>query len=194
MSTTRRDTSGDRGWREVRGRQFECTEGGRRHEGTHAAVPPRQVGRRTGRQALTLVDREIANYTRAIAKGDFSSLEQALGAAEQRRATIQSELARLDGHQPAVLQLTPAALERHLEGMTEKLRSGVNGKVREAIEQSIGRILVGVDGSLTIEAKPDGLLGVNGAVAQVGSWEDQALIEPSTLSTGGRVWKLITAR
>jgi hypothetical protein len=27
------------------------------------------------RKALTQVDREIANYTRAIAKGDFSSLE-----------------------------------------------------------------------------------------------------------------------
>jgi hypothetical protein len=78
--------------------------------------------------------------------------------------------------------------------MTEKLRSGVNGKVREAIQQSIARILVGVDGSLTIEAKPGGLLGVNGTVGQVGSQEDQALIEPSTLSTGGRVWKLIIAR
>jgi len=43
--------------------------------------------------------------------------------------------------------------------MTEKLRSSVNGKVREAIEQSLARILVGVDGRLTIEGKPDGLLG-----------------------------------
>jgi hypothetical protein len=89
------------------------------------------------RKTLTRVDREIGNYTRAIAKGDFSSLEQALTAAEQRRATLQAELARLDGDQPAVLQLTPAALERHLQGMTEKLRSGVNGKVREAIQQSV---------------------------------------------------------
>ncbi len=106
-------------------------------------------------RALILVEREIANYTRAIAKGDFSSLEQALTAAEQRRATFQAELARLDGNQPAVLQLTPAALERHLEKMTEKLRSGINGKVREAIQQSIARILVGGDGSLMIEARPE---------------------------------------
>ncbi len=46
--------------------------------------------------------------------------------------------------------------------MTEKLRSGVSGKVREAIQQSVARILVGVDGSLTIVAKPGGLLGVEG--------------------------------
>jgi hypothetical protein len=44
------------------------------------------------RKALTQVDREIANYTRAIAKGDFTSLEQALAAAEQRRTTLQTEL------------------------------------------------------------------------------------------------------
>ncbi len=58
------------------------------------------------RKALTLVDREITNYTRAIAKGDFSSLEQALAAAEQRRVALQAELAQLDGsQQPAVIQL-----------------------------------------------------------------------------------------
>jgi len=116
------------------------------------------------RKALTQLDREIANYTRAIAKGDFSSLEQALAAAEQRRATLQADLAQLDGNQqPAVVQLTPAALERHLQGMTEKLRSGVNGKVREAIQQSVARILVGGDGTVTLESKPDGLLGVKAA-------------------------------
>jgi hypothetical protein len=30
----------------------------------------------------------------------------------------------------------------------------------EAIQQSVARILVGVDGTVTIEMKPDGLLGV----------------------------------
>ena len=62
----------------------------------------------------------------------------------------------------------PAALEQHLQGLTEKLRSGVKAKVREAIQQSIARILVGVDGSLTIEAKPGGLLGVEEALARLG--------------------------
>jgi len=49
-----------------------------------------------------------------------------------------------------------------LQGIIEKLRSGVAGRVREAIQQSVARILVGGDGSLTIEAKPEGLLGMEG--------------------------------
>jgi hypothetical protein len=76
-------------------------------------------------RALTRVTREIANDTRAIGKGDFSLPDQALGAAEQRRSALQAELARRDGNQPAVLQLPLAALEGHLQGLTEKLRSGV---------------------------------------------------------------------
>ncbi len=146
------------------------------------------------RRELTLVDRQIANFTRAIGKGDFSSLDQALGAAEQRRTTLQAELARLNGHQEsAVVQLTPAALERHLQGMTEKLRSGVNGKVRETIQQSIARILVGGDGSLTIEAKMDGLLGLEVNVAQLNGQEGQPLCEHGLVSPGGRRWRVITA-
>jgi hypothetical protein len=69
----------------------------------------------------------------------------------------------------------------------------VTGKVREAIHQSSARILVGVDGSLTIEAKPGGLLGLNGTITQLEGREGLPLIEPTTLSGGGRVWKLITA-
>jgi len=127
------------------------------------------------RKAMTAVHRDITNYTRAIAKGDFSSLEQALRAAEQRRTTLQAELAKLNGDQPsAVIQLTPAALERHLEGITDKLRSGVNDKVREAIQQSVARILVGGDGSLTIEAKPEGLLGVEGRHIHSGDTREES--------------------
>ena len=59
----------------------------------------------------------------------------------------------------AGVQLTPAALEQRLQGMTEKLRSEVTGKVREAVEQTVTRILVGIDGSLTIEARPGGSSG-----------------------------------
>ena len=54
----------------------------------------------------------------------------------------------------AAPQLTLAALERDLQGKGEKLRSAENGRIREAIQQVIARMLVGVDGSLTIEAKP----------------------------------------
>ena len=145
------------------------------------------------RQALTRVDREIANYTRAIGKGDFSSLERALGAAEQRRSTLQAELAKLDGNQPAVLQLTPVALERHLQGMTEKLRCGGNGQVREALQQTVTRILMGANGSLTIEARTGGLLGLEGDLGQVGDRENPTLLASTTLSTAGRQWKLIAA-
>ncbi len=121
------------------------------------------------RKALTQVEREITNYTRAIAKGDFTSLEEALATAESRRTTLKAELAKLEGSQPtAVVQLTPAALHRHLQGMVEKLRSGVAGRVREAIQESVARILVGVDGTLTLEAKPDGLLGLKGTIAPLG--------------------------
>lgn len=99
--------------------------------------------------------------SRPVIRGGFSSLEKALAPAEHRWVTLQADLAQLDGgQQSAVIQLTPAALERHLQGMTEKLRSGVNGKMREAIQQSVARILVGVDGTVTLETKPDGLLGV----------------------------------
>ncbi len=69
------------------------------------------------RQALALVDREIAKFPRAIGKGGYSSLEQALGTAEQRRVAIQAELAELDwNQQPAVVQITPAKLEDYLSG------------------------------------------------------------------------------
>jgi predicted transcriptional regulator len=98
---------------------------------------------------LTRAERKIANYPRAVARGDFASLETALRAAEQRRTALQAELASLDGNQrSAVVQLTPAALERHLQGLAEKLRSRTTGRVREAIEQSVARFVVGVDGSL----------------------------------------------
>jgi hypothetical protein len=39
------------------------------------------------------VEREIADSTRAVARGDFTFLESALRAAEQRRTIFQAELA-----------------------------------------------------------------------------------------------------
>jgi hypothetical protein len=58
-------------------------------------------------------------------------------------------------------------VERQLQGMIEGLRSGVNGKVREALQRTVRRILVEVDGDLTIEAKPGGLLGLDGPLASL---------------------------
>jgi len=147
------------------------------------------------RKALAQVDRQIANYTRPIARGELASLEVALGAAEQRRATLQAELAKLDGkQQTAIIQLTPAALEHRLHGMTEKLQSGVTGKVREVIEQSIARILVGVDGGLTVEAKSGGLLGLEEKSAHLESWEERTLLGQDLLPPVGKKWALTTDR
>jgi site-specific DNA recombinase len=145
------------------------------------------------RRALAQVEREITNYRRAVARGDFRSLDTALGAAEQRQTALQAELARLDGNQPAaVVPLTTEAVEQHLQGLTEELRSGVSGKVREVIQRAVRRILVGVDGSLTIEAKPGGLLGLDGDLGQTGGPAGRALVETRTLIVNGRKWNLVT--
>jgi len=77
------------------------------------AVRPRV---RELQRALGQVERGIANYTRAVARGSFASLERALTAAEQRRASLQTDLTQVTGRpQPATVQLTPAALEQHLQ-------------------------------------------------------------------------------
>jgi hypothetical protein len=132
--------------------------------------------------------------SRPITRGNFSSLEQALTTVEQRRTALQAELAQLDeGQQSAVIQLTPAALDRHLQGMTEKLRSGVNGKVREAIQQSVARILVGVDGTVTLETKPDGLLGVKAIRVRSDGEEAGGLIQQSFHSSSDRPWRVTMA-
>jgi len=145
------------------------------------------------RKALAQVDREITNYRRAVARGDFRSLDAALGAAEERQAAVQAELGRLDGNpQQAVVQLTPAALDQRLQGLTEKLRSGVSGKVREVIERAVSRILVMADGSLTIEAKPGGLLGLNEEFGHAAEPADRDLAEANTLTIGRRKWNLVT--
>jgi hypothetical protein len=90
-----------------------------------------------------------------------------------------------------VVQLTLAALERHLQGLTEKLRSGVSGKVREAIQQSVARILVGVDGTVMLETKPDGLLGVERIHVRLDGEEEGRIIQQTLPSSSGRQWKVI---
>jgi hypothetical protein len=69
---------------------------------------------------------------------------------------------------PGVLQLTPPALEHHLQALAQELRSGIQGKVRDAIERTVGKITVDADGAITIEARPDGLLGTEGQFAPLG--------------------------
>jgi hypothetical protein len=119
--------------------------------------------------ALTRVEREIANFTRAVATGDFSSLEGALTAAEARRATLLAEMVEVEKvRAPGALQLTPAALDRYLQALVQELGSGVQGTVRDALERTVGKITVERDGTMTIETKPDGLLGIEGRFAPLG--------------------------
>jgi hypothetical protein len=78
--------------------------------------------------------------------------------------------------------------------MIQNLRSGVNGKVREAIPQSIARILVGVYGTLTIEAKPGGLLGLERHPDDLGIRDELAVGDFETFAVAGKRWKLVTTR
>jgi len=75
--------------------------------------------------------------------------------------------------------------------MTEKLRSGVNGKVREAIQQTVTRILVSVDGSLTMEANPRGLLGLEAtSLPPVDRRDSTSVMADSVRSGNDRTWRL----
>jgi hypothetical protein len=81
-------------------------------------------------------------------------------------------------------------LENLLQRPIEELRSGVTGPMREAIEMSVRRILVAGHGSLTVEAKPDGLPGMQDRFAQLGcrgpgpigiiAWKHELLVVPFT--------------
>jgi hypothetical protein len=120
------------------------------------------------KEALGRVDREIGNFVQAIGRGDFASLEGALKAAEVRREVLRREIEEMENTRRGILQLTPQALQRHLEGLVVKLRSGATGRVREAIRASMEKILVGDDGSLSLEVKPEGLLGTQTTMAHSG--------------------------
>jgi hypothetical protein len=70
--------------------------------------------------------------------------------------------------------------------MTEKLRSGVGGKVREAIEGSISRISVEMDGSVSLQMKPDGLLGLEGRFGPLWCRGDEPIIVHNIRTGTGR--------
>ena len=141
--------------------------------------------------ALARVEREIVNFTRAVAKGDFASLEGALKDAETRRAALRAEVVAVEQvRAPGVLQLTPAALDRYLQALVQELRSGVQGKVRDAVERTVGKITVGIDGTMTIEARTDGLLGIDGRFVPLwcrgsGTTVVRTVLTGTTYSYGG---------
>ncbi len=81
-------------------------------------------------------------------------------------ATLLTEVAEAEQVRAlGVLQLTPAAPECYLQALVQELRGGVHGKARDAIERTVGQITVDIDGTMTIEAKPHGALGIEGRFA-----------------------------
>ena len=143
------------------------------------------------REALGRVDREIEHFVQAVGRGDFASLEGALKGAEARREVLRSEIEETERTRRGMLQLTPQALVRRIEGMVEKLRSGMTGRGREAMRASAEKILVGEDGSLTVEVKREGLLGTQTVVAASGDRWSGPMLERSIRSGTGRQWKVI---
>jgi hypothetical protein len=57
----------------------------------------------------------------------------------------------------------------------------------------VARILVGVDGSLTIEAKPEGLLGLEEDPVHLEGQDGRSVFEHVIAPPGGRQWRVITA-
>jgi hypothetical protein len=95
-------------------------------------------------------------------------LEGALKGAEARREILRREIEEAEKTRRGILQLTRQAVERRLDGLVEKLRSGATGRVREAIRVSMAGILVSAEGLLTLEVKPEGLLGTETSIAHLG--------------------------
>ena len=61
--------------------------------------------------------------------------------------------------------------------------------MREAIEETVERILVGVDGFLTIQAGSEGLLGIEGIHVPLGEREEEERVPRHTLrSSSARQW------
>jgi hypothetical protein len=72
-------------------------------------------------------------------------------------------------------------MDHHLQERAENPRNVVHGKVREAIQQCVARILLGVDRSLTIEARPGGLIGLKGNLGHVLGQERPTPVSSATL-------------
>ncbi|HTU00369.1 MAG TPA: hypothetical protein VMG58_01085 [Candidatus Sulfotelmatobacter sp.] len=112
------------------------------------------------------------------------------GSSPGHRAAMVAELDEVKQKQaPGALQLMPATLRRHLEGVTEKLRSGVNGKVREGIQQLVTRIVVGLDGSLAIDGNAENVLGVKVRARSLVLDGDEAIMD-IVKTDGGRIWRV----
>lgn len=59
----------------------------------------------------------------------------------ERWDIVRRQIEEAETTRRGMLLLTPPALERHLGGQAEELRSGVRGRVREAIRASVEKVL-----------------------------------------------------
>ena len=76
--------------------------------------------------------------------------------------------------------------DRHLEGLTEKLRSGDTGRGREAIRATIENNMVGEDGTLTLTVKLEGLVEAQTAIAHSGCRGSGPIMERTIRSVTGK--------
>ncbi len=67
----------------------------------------------------------------------------------------------------------------------------MTGRVREAIRASVEKISVSEDGLLTLKVKPEGLLGIQRAIATSGGRGTGPILERTIQSGTGRQWKVI---
>ncbi len=107
-------------------------------------------------ETLDRCDQEIENYTPAVARGDFSSPVHALRKAEAQRDVLRRGITQLHRGARGALQSTATCPTAASGGLTEKLRSGDTGRVREGIRTSAEMIVVDEDGTLSMEVKPGG--------------------------------------
>ena len=63
--------------------------------------------------------------------------------------------------------------------------------MREAIRATIENTMVGEEGTLMLDVKPEGLLGAQTAIAHSGCRGDGPQMERTVQSSTGRQWKLI---
>lgn len=130
------------------------------------------------------MERQIENFVQVIGWGDF---------VRHSGAVLQRNIERPQRPQQGVADLTREAREQHLQALIGKLRSGATGRVREAIRASAEKILVDEDGSLTLEVKPEGLLGTQTAIADSNHQATGSPHERTIPSGTGRQWKVIGA-
>ncbi len=85
------------------------------------------------------------------------------------------------------------AADGHLASLTEQLRRGDTGRVREAIRAPIENTRVGEDEPLTLDVKPQGLLGAQTTIAHSGCRGTGPIMERTIQSSTGRQCKVIAA-